>query len=77
MRGKQKLVSGDKQRMPTSSYFTIAVAALNDDEYYEAEKPARLVNQNLASCESVLGFADKSNFRTSYLDVHIEAEIPA
>lgn len=90
MRGKYKVVSGDSQQMPPSSYFMSS--NMNDDYERddvddvldEAEEEERIRKQagkdaalTLAESESLLEYASSQGYQKSYLDVHYRSKHPA
>lgn len=85
MRGKIKVVSGDSQQMPPSSYFQGGNALLNpaEEEFEEEtavtpEIQSRQINNSLdlADSESLLVYAENCNFKQSYLKVHYRSHHP-
>ncbi|MBO9658969.1 MAG: hypothetical protein J7527_09095, partial [Chitinophagaceae bacterium] len=86
IRGKVKIVSGDSQQMPPSSYFQGGAAILDPhEEEFELEEEEELMqvrnkidnSLNLADSESLLVFAENSGYRQSYLKVHYRSQHPA
>jgi hypothetical protein len=86
IRGKVKIVSGDSQQMPPSSYFQGGAAILDPhDEEFESEEEEEFVlvrnkidnSLNLADSESLLVFAENSGYRQSYLKIHYRSQHPA
>jgi len=83
IRGKAKIVSGDKHQMAPSSYFEGSGALLDpldgeddgDDEVDE-NLAVKKSDQSLAESESLLAFAVDKNFRESYLTVHYRSQHP-
>lgn len=85
IRGKYKIISGDSQQMPPSSYFQGGGTLINPEEeteeYVESpigEAPTKLVNSSLdlADSESLLVYAENSNYRQSFLKVHYRSQHP-
>jgi very-short-patch-repair endonuclease len=86
IRGKIKIVSGDSQQMPPSSYFQGGSAILNPgDEDLEEDAPLidmqnqkRAINNSLdlAESESLLVYAENCNYKQSYLKVHYRSHHP-
>lgn len=85
IRGKAKIVSGDKHQMAPSSYFEGSGALLDpvDDEgedFEEEESAERNALQaahlNLADSESLLAYAVDKGFVESYLKVHYRSHHP-
>lgn len=86
IRGKVKVVSGDSQQMPPSSYFQGGSAIIDphEEELEETdEDQITLARQkidnslNLADSESLLVFAENSGYRQSYLKIHYRSQHPA
>ncbi len=86
IRGKVKIVSGDSQQMPPSSYFQGGAAILDPhEEEFELEEEEELLqirnkidnSLNLADSESLLVFAENSGYRQSYLKIHYRSQHPA
>jgi very-short-patch-repair endonuclease len=86
IRGKVKIVSGDSQQMPPSSYFQGGAAILDPhEEEFELEEEEELTQAkhkidnslNLADSESLLVFAENNGYRQSYLKVHYRSQHPA
>lgn len=85
IRGKAKIVSGDKHQMAPSSYFEGSGALLDPineegEEFEEddsAEKNAlQSTHLNLAESESLLSYAVDKGFAESYLKVHYRSQHP-
>lgn len=87
LRGKIKIVSGDSQQMPPANFFQGGNALLNpnEDDYEEdiiAEDivgSIRRVNNSyeLAESESLLVYAENSNYKQSYLKIHYRSQHPS
>ncbi|MDR3712069.1 MAG: hypothetical protein P4L51_04580 [Puia sp.] len=88
LRGKAKVVSGDKHQMPPSSYFQSQGALLdptdedetddeNEPEEIEEKQALQTTHRNLADSESLLTYAEDKGFRQSYLDIHYRSKHPA
>lgn len=86
IRGKYKIVSGDSQQMPPSSYFQGSGALISPEEEVEElvessiiEEPRKVINSSLdlAESESLLMYAENSNYRQSFLKVHYRSQHPA
>lgn len=83
IRGKAKIVSGDKHQMAPSSYFEGSGALLdpfegeteNEDEI-DVEATAKKSEFALADSESLLAFAVDKNFKESYLKIHYRSQHP-
>jgi superfamily I DNA and/or RNA helicase/very-short-patch-repair endonuclease len=81
IRGKHKIVSGDKHQMPPSDYFQGgAIMDYVGNESDVDEEDGNEIGQNdnivLAESESLLKFASDSNYSTSYLDFHYRSRHP-
>ena len=84
IRGKAKIVSGDKHQMAPSSYFEGSGALLDpidgdnesDDDNTDNELSLQHSNLNLADSESLLAFAVDRDFKESYLSVHYRSRHP-
>ncbi|WP_259067895.1 AAA domain-containing protein [Mucilaginibacter sp. X4EP1] len=83
IRGKAKIVSGDKHQMAPSSYFESNGALLDpydDDTDNDDDGNNDLLSQrsdlNLADAESLLAFAVDRDFKESYLSVHYRSHHP-
>lgn len=69
LRGKVKVVSGDRQQMPPSNYFGSEVVFWNEEDDNGAE-------DFLAESQSLLEYADDAAFRNTYLDFHYRSLHP-
>lgn len=76
IRGKGKIVSGDKHQMPPSNYFTSTVVIENDNELIETEEVDSDAIDTLSDSESLLKFAEDSSFEYTYLDFHYRSRHP-
>jgi very-short-patch-repair endonuclease len=85
IRGKAKIVSGDKHQMAPSSYFEGGGALLDpiDEEEQDGDEEENISGQlykeserNLADSESLLGYAIDKGFKESYLNVHYRSQHP-
>ncbi len=86
LRGKAKIVSGDKHQMAPSAYFKSEGAVLDpiedeegDEDPEETEADERLISiahRNLADSESLLAYAEDKGFKQQYLDVHYRSQHP-
>jgi hypothetical protein len=77
LRGKVKVVSGDRHQMPPSGFFRSQVAFMDlgeDDE--ETEDEETMVAGTLAESESLLEFANDTDFSMTYLDFHYRSRHP-
>lgn len=73
LRGRTKIISGDKHQMPPSSYFaTTPVFLTKEDEDEEEVAEADF----LADSESLLEFASDSDYSLTYLDFHYRSQHP-
>lgn len=80
IRGKYKIISGDKHQMPPSNYFSAKVS-IEDTEEIEKETDEIVFSESdsllaLAESESLLSFAESSGFRYSPLDIHYRSRHP-
>jgi energy-coupling factor transporter ATP-binding protein EcfA2 len=73
LRGRTKIISGDKHQMPPSSYFATTPVFLTKDEDEEADLAEA---DFLADSESLLEFASDSDFSLTYLDFHYRSQHP-
>ncbi len=71
LRGKQKIISGDRHQMPPSSYFSSEVVFF--DEQAESENE---VDNFLAESNSLLEYADSSDYINTHLNFHYRSEHP-
>ena len=83
VRGKAKIVSGDKHQMAPSSYFEGSGALLDPiEDEIENEDDIDIINAgnrsdlSLADSESLLAYAVDKNFKESYLTVHYRSQHP-
>jgi very-short-patch-repair endonuclease len=83
IRGKAKIVSGDKHQMAPSSYFEGSGALLDpiEDEEEDEEQPESNVAQqrsdlHLADSESLLAYAVDRDYKENYLKVHYRSKHP-
>ncbi|GBU24564.1 hypothetical protein R83H12_01198 [Fibrobacteria bacterium R8-3-H12] len=81
IRGKIKIISGDSQQMPPSNFFqssSISIELQEDD--FEEDEEEQIENSNnfvdLANSESLLVYAENSNYKPSYLDIHYRSQHP-
>lgn len=78
IRGKIKVISGDEQQMPPSSYFSSTDYSLDtedfNDEDEELEKKDAIID--LANKESLLEYASDLNYFDTYLDIHYRSKHP-
>jgi len=86
LRGKIRLVSGDSQQMPPSSYFQGGNAILTpadedeESESFDTMKISAAKTNNsleLADSESLLVYAENSNYKQSYLKIHYRSQHPS
>jgi len=86
LRGKAKIISGDKHQMPPSSYFQTGGAMLDpsgeESDLEEKEEEVRdrqaldAAHRNLADSESLLTYAEDMNYRQQFLDIHYRSKHP-
>ncbi|MDQ3019295.1 MAG: AAA domain-containing protein [Bacteroidota bacterium] len=81
LRGKIKIVSGDNQQMPPSSYFQGGNTLLNptEDEIEEDEVSTTQRNNDaieLAESESLLVYAENCGYKQSHLKIHYRSQHP-
>lgn len=76
LRGKQKIISGDKHQMPPSNYFQSDSAIGFDENNDDPDKEIFDDSSILAESESLLKFAESSDFSLSYLDFHYRSKHP-
>lgn len=85
IRGKAKIVSGDKHQMAPSSYFEGSGAMLDpvddleDDNEQDDVTPRHsttVQHIDLANSESLLAYAENRGFKQSYLDIHYRSQHP-
>lgn len=69
LRGKTKVISGDKHQMPPSNFFSNETIFWNENEEESAE-------DFLAESKSLLEYADDANYKSSYLDYHYRSLHP-
>lgn len=67
IRGKHKIISGDKHQMPPSNYFQADIVIESSDE---------IEDDFLVESESLLKFAEDSNYHQSFLDFHYRSRHP-
>ncbi|MYE38563.1 MAG: DUF559 domain-containing protein, partial [Candidatus Spechtbacteria bacterium SB0662_bin_43] len=74
LRGKYKVIAGDKHQMPPSNYFQSSESSISqDEEIGEDLEKAR----ELSLSESLLDYAEKIKHTQSYLDYHYRSHHPA
>jgi very-short-patch-repair endonuclease len=82
IRGKIKIVSGDSQQMPPSNFFQgnsiLIEPTAEDEDADDGEHVIEGINnsKDLASSESLLVYAENSNYTQSYLNVHYRSQHP-
>jgi len=84
LRGRSKIVSGDKHQMAPSSYFKSEGALLDpveedeegDQDPDEDERLLSIAHRNLADSESLLAYAEDKGFKQQYLDIHYRSQHP-
>ena len=70
LRGKRKIVSGDKHQMPPSNFFGTELIFWQEDN--EAEE----VDSFLAESKSLLEYSEDAGFKNTYLDFHYRSLHP-
>lgn len=74
IRGKYKVIAGDKHQMPPSNYFQTAGDVSDNEEMTDEQ----LEDAELARSESLLDYAENLSFsKQSYLDYHYRSQHPA
>lgn len=68
LRGKTKIISGDKHQMPPSNFFGNETIFWNEEE--------ESAEDFLAESKSLLEYADDANYKSSYLDYHYRSLHP-
>jgi superfamily I DNA and/or RNA helicase/very-short-patch-repair endonuclease len=80
IRGKYKIISGDKHQMPPSNYFGAKISVEDgDDVDKDVDEIVFSASDSLialAESESLLSFAETSGFRYSPLDIHYRSRHP-
>lgn len=79
LRGKYKIIAGDKHQMPPSNYFAAGIdAILSQDEDDEEGQGQKIRDAGMLNAESLLEFTDYLKFKNmSYLDFHYRSKHPA
>lgn len=80
IRGKYKIIAGDRHQMPPSNYFAAGIDGIADtsEEDDDTEVNAKIGQGNMLDAESLLEFSEyleKKNM--SYLDFHYRSKHPA
>ncbi len=70
LRGKTKVISGDKHQMPPSNFFG------NDVIFWNENEDENNAEDFLAESKSLLEYADDANYKSSYLDYHYRSLHP-
>jgi superfamily I DNA and/or RNA helicase len=70
LRGKTKIISGDKHQMPPSNFFG------NDVLFWNENEEETTAEDFLAESKSLLEYADDANYKSSYLDYHYRSLHP-
>lgn len=73
LRGKTKIVSGDKHQMPPTSHFQNQVVLFHENE---DDSHSEVQDEYLAASNSLLEYAIDTNFEASYLDFHYRSQNP-
>ena len=68
LRGKTKIISGDKHQMPPSNFFGNETIFWNEEE--------ESAEDFLAESKSLLEYAGDANYKSSYLDYHYRSLHP-
>ncbi|NOS85690.1 MAG: DUF4011 domain-containing protein [Ignavibacteria bacterium] len=78
LRGKYRVVSGDENQMPPSSYFASSQLVIDSDSMNEDEEEIEITTdpRNLADAESLLEFAIRRGYVESFLDIHYRSKHP-
>lgn len=78
LRGKYRVVSGDENQMPPSSYFASSQLVIESDSMNEDEDEIEITTdpRNLADAESLLEFAIRRGYVESFLDIHYRSRHP-
>lgn len=77
LRGKNKVVAGDENQMPPSSYFASAHIYIDSDTGNEDEADIlETAIEGLADSESLLEFAIRRGYKETYLDIHYRSRHP-
>lgn len=78
LRGKLRVVSGDENQMPPSSYFASSQLLIDSDSMNEDDEEIVLTTdpKNLADAESLLEFAIRRGYEESFLDIHYRSRHP-
>lgn len=70
LRGKIKIISGDKHQMPPSNFFG------SETIFWEENETENETENFLAGSKSLLEYADDANYKNSYLDFHYRSLHP-
>ncbi len=70
LRGKIKIISGDKHQMPPSNFFG------NDVIFWNEKEDENSVEGFLAESKSLLEYAEDGNYKSTYLDYHYRSLHP-
>ncbi len=75
LRGKHKIIAGDENQMPPSSYFaaTLSMDTLTDESEEEEFTGA---SASIADSESLLEYAKRKGYSETYLEVHYRSKHP-
>lgn len=78
LRGKFRVVSGDENQMPPSSYFASSQVLIESDTANEDESdtPPVIDPGSLADSESLLEFASRRGYAESFLEIHYRSKHP-
>ncbi|MFN8238219.1 MAG: AAA domain-containing protein, partial [Chitinophagales bacterium] len=70
LRGKIKIISGDKHQMPPSNFFG------SETIFWEEDETENETENFLAESKSLLEYADDANYKNAYLDFHYRSLHP-
>ncbi len=73
LRGKKKIISGDKHQMPPSNYFQSSVSL----DFKEELSNDLAIDNFLSDSESLLEYASDLNFKPVFLDFHYRSKHPS
>lgn len=78
LRGKYKIVAGDENQMPPSSFFASLPNQNSQLEIFSEEEENELesLGPDLADSESLLEFAKRKGYEESYLEIHYRSKHP-
>jgi very-short-patch-repair endonuclease len=78
LRGKNKVVAGDENQMPPSSYFASSTLYIDSDGALSDETDDIIdkASEGLADSESLLEFSIRRGYTEAYLDIHYRSKHP-